>query len=110
MFHEMPLRYAVLLEERRDPTACVITVHNLVHFKDDIKRFSGLENYSCWTKERAVRRYVRQCSNCKNIECTFASTESRCEFIKMRSEQVFQAYDPHCANEELVRRRLSLHR
>ena len=54
-FHEMALRYAVLLEERRGPTACVIIVHNLLHFKDDIKRFSGLDNYSCWTKERAVR-------------------------------------------------------
>jgi len=33
-FHEMALRYAVLLEERRGPTSCVIIVHNLLHFKD----------------------------------------------------------------------------
>ena len=98
----MALRYAVLLEERRGPTACVIIVHNLLHFKDDIKRFSGLDNYSCWTKERAVRRYVGQSSNCKNIECTFASSECRREFIKMLREQECEVYDPHCANEDLV--------
>ena len=49
-----------------------------------------------------MRRYVRQSCNCKKIECTFASAESRREFIKMRSKQEFQPYDPHCANEQLV--------
>ena len=93
-FHEMALRYAVLLEERRGPTFSVIIVHNLLHFKDDIRKFSGLDNYSCWTKERAVRRYIK--------ECTFASSEARREFIKMRKEQEGQGYDPHCVNEELV--------
>ena len=58
-FHKIALQYAVLLEERRGPTACVMIVHNLLNFKDDIRRFSGLDSYSCWTKERAVRRYVR---------------------------------------------------
>lgn len=62
-FHEITLRCAVLLEERKGPTKCVIIVHNLLHFKDDITRFSGLDNYSCWTKETAVKRYVRQSSN-----------------------------------------------
>ncbi len=101
-FHEMALRYAVLLEERRGPTACVMILHNLLHFKDDIRKFSGLDNYSCWTKERAVRRYVKQSSNCKNIECTFAASESRREFIKMKSEQEGQACNPRCVNEQLV--------
>ena len=101
-FHEMALQYAVLLEERRGPTACVIIVHNLLHFKDDIRKFSGLDNYSCWTKERAVRRYIKQSSNCKNIACTFASSEARLQFIKMRKEQEGQGYDLHCVNEELV--------
>ena len=35
-------------------------------------------------------------------EYIFASSESRREFIKIRSEQECQAYDLHCANEELV--------
>ena len=77
-------------------------VHNLLNFKDDIRRFSGLDSYSCWTKERAVRRYVRQSGNCKNIECTFASSECRREFIKMRKEKDGQGYDPLCVNEELI--------
>ena len=98
----MALRYAVLLEERRGPTACVMILHNLLHFKDDIRKFSGLDNYSCWTKERAVRRYVKQSSNCKNIECTFAASESRREFIKMKSGQEGQACNPRCVNEQLV--------
>lgn len=42
-FHEMTLRYAVLLEERRGPTTCVIIVYNLLHFKDDITRLNGLD-------------------------------------------------------------------
>jgi len=76
-FHKMALRYAILLEDRKGPTACTMIVHNLLHFKEDTMNFSGQDNYSCWNKERAVRRYVHQPNNHKNIECTFASNKER---------------------------------
>ena len=62
----------------------VITLHNLLHFKDDIARFSSLDNYSCWTEERAVRRYIVASNNHKNIEITFFLSEGRREFLKLR--------------------------
>ena len=86
MFHRMAIRYAVLLEEHYGPTSCHITLHNLLHFRDDVKNFSGLDNYSCWVQERAVRRYIRQSSNRKNVECTFAATELRREVLKAENE------------------------
>lgn len=82
-FHQVALRYAVLVEEEYGPQGCVITLHNLRHFRDDIQRFSGLDNYSCWVKERAVKRYIRQSNNHKNIEITFAATEVRREVLKI---------------------------
>ena len=86
MFHRMAIRYAVLLEEHYGPTSCHITLHDLLHFRDDIKNFSGLDNYSCWVQERAVRRYIHQSSNHKNIECTFAAAELRREVLKAENE------------------------
>lgn len=85
-FQQMALRYAILLEDRKGPTACTMIVHNLLHFKEDTVNFSGQDNYSCWNKERAVRRYVRQPNNHKNIECTFASNEERREVLKFRKD------------------------
>lgn len=82
----MAIRYAVLLEEHYGPTSCHITLHNLLHFRDDIRNFSGLDNYSCWVQERAVRRYIHQSSNHKNIECTFAAAELRREVLKAENE------------------------
>lgn len=41
-------------------------------------------DYSCWVKERAVKRYIRQSNNHKNIEVTFAATEIRREVLKAR--------------------------
>ena len=101
-FHEMAVRYGALLEENRGPSACPIILHNLLHFKDDIKNFSGLDNYSCWTKERAVKRYINQSSNCKNIECTFASSESRRESLKVMKEKDDQIPNKDHFNENLV--------
>lgn len=46
--------------------------------------FSGQDNYSCWNKERAVGRYVRQPNNHKNIKCTFAATKERREALNFR--------------------------
>lgn len=86
MFHRMAIRYAVLLEEHYGSTSCHITLHNLLHFRDDVKNFSGLDNYSCWVQERAVRRYIYQSSNHKNIECTFAAAELRREVLKAQNE------------------------
>ena len=69
-------------------------IHNLLHFKEDTCNFSGQDNYSCWNKERAVRRYVRQSNNRKNIECTFAATEERREALKFRKESENLGPDP----------------
>ena len=85
-FQEIALRYGILLEDRKGTTACTMIVHNLLHFKEDTMNFSGQDNYSCWNKERAVGRYVRQPNNHKNIECTFAATEERREALKFRRE------------------------
>ena len=95
-FHEMAVCCGVLLEERQGPAVCPVIFHNLLHFKDDIRNFSGLDNYSCWTKERAVKRYIRQPSNCKDIKCTFAGSESRHESLKVKSEQEGQAPNQDC--------------
>ena len=86
-FHKMALRYAVHVEEDWGPQNCLITLHNLQHFKEDIERFSGLDNYSCWVKERAVKRYIRQSNNHKNIEVTFATTEVRREVLRIRRNE-----------------------
>ena len=86
-FHEMCVRYAVLVEESHGVESCVITLHNLLHFKDDIARFSSMDNYSCWTEERAVRRYIIASNNHKNIEITFALSEARREFLKLRESK-----------------------
>lgn len=83
-FHEMCARYVVLVEEAYGVKSCVITLHNLLHFKDDINRFSSVDNYSCWTEERAVRRYILTSNNHNNIEITFALNEARREFLKLR--------------------------
>lgn len=80
----MCVRYAVLEEESLGVENCVITLHNLLHFKDDIAHFSSLDNYSCWTEEWAVRRYILASNNHKNIEITFALSEARREFLKLR--------------------------
>lgn len=85
-FDKMALRYSVLVEEKYGPKSCHVYLHNLLHIKEDINRFSGLDNYSCWVQERAVQRYVSQSSNCKNIEATFAGTEIRREVLKVKSE------------------------
>lgn len=86
VFNNMALRYAVLKEERYGVTSCVITLHNLLHYREDIQHFGGLDNYSCWVQERAVRRYINQSNNHKNVECTFAATEVRREMLKVREE------------------------
>ena len=93
-FHDMLARYTILLEEECGITNCVITLHSLTHLKEDIRNFAGTDNYSCWNKERAVRRYIKQSNNCKNIECTFAAAEIRREVIKFHKEPRNILLDP----------------
>lgn len=86
VFHCRSRRYAILREERYGVTSCVITLHNLLHYKEDITNFGGLDNFSCWSQERAVRRYINQANNHKNIECSFAVSEVRREVLKGKYE------------------------
>ena len=44
-FHLIAIRYGVLLEEYYGPTACHITLHTLLLFKEDVANFGGLDNY-----------------------------------------------------------------
>jgi hypothetical protein len=83
-FHEMCLRYGSLIEETHGLNKCVITLHSLLHFYEDIQLFSSMDNYSCWTEERAVHHFIRKSNNHKNIEVTFALSEARRELLKIR--------------------------
>lgn len=83
-FHEMCLRYGTLIEETDGVNKCVITLHSILYFYEDIQRFGSLDNYSCWTEERAVHNYINKSNNCKNIEVTFALSELRQELLKIR--------------------------
>ena len=83
-FHEMCVRYVVLVEESSGIENCVSTLYNLLHFKDDTTRFSSLDDYSCWTEKRTVRQHILASNNHKNIEITFALSEAKREFLKLR--------------------------
>lgn len=56
--------------------------YNLVHLLEDIDRFSSPDNFWCYSFERAVRKYIENSTNKKNIEQTFANAEARREFLK----------------------------
>ena len=56
-------RHNILTEESEGTKSCVISLHNLIHLIDDIKRFSCPDNYWCYTFERAVHKYVERSSN-----------------------------------------------
>ena len=86
LLERLILRHNVLTEEREGMKSCVITLHNLLHIPDDIRRFSTPDNYWCFTFERAVKSYVQRSSNSKNIENTFAQAECRREFLKFRPD------------------------
>lgn len=75
-------RHNILTEEVHGSKGCVISLHNLVHLVDDIKRYSCPDNYWCYSFERAVHNYVERSSNSKNLELTFAKAESRREVLK----------------------------
>ena len=67
-FEHLSWRYCILMEEHYGTQACVINLHNLSHFHEDISRFSAPDNYWCTQFERAVSRYVQQSSNRKHLE------------------------------------------
>lgn len=65
-------RHNILTEESEGIKSCVVTLHNL-HLP--------LDNFWCYSFERAVKKYVERSSNCKSIESTFAVAECRREFL-----------------------------
>ena len=85
-FRHLSWRYCILYEEQYGAGACVINLHNLTHLPDDIHRFSAPDNFWCFEFERAVKRYVKQSSNRKHIEKSFARRESQREFLKFQQD------------------------
>lgn len=79
-------KYCIFVEEAYGDLECVITLHSLTHVPEDVMRFGSPDNYWCFQCERAVGRYVKQTSNKKGIEKTFAQKESQREFIKIWSK------------------------
>ena len=80
--YKLSWRLNILVEEVEGLKMCTISMHNLLHIHEDIKRFSATDNYWCAVFERAVKGYIKRASNCKGIEKTFAFAESRREFLK----------------------------
>lgn len=75
-------QHNILTEESEGTKSCVVTHHNLLYLPKDITNFSSLDNYWCYSFERAVKKYVERSSNCENLETTFANAECRREFLK----------------------------
>ena len=76
-FKQLCWKYCILVEEAYGESECVITLHSLTHVAEDIMRFGSPGNYWCFQYERAVGRYVKQTSNRKGVEKTFARKESQ---------------------------------
>ena len=79
----------ILTEASEGLRSCVVTLHNLLHLPEDIANFSTLDNFWCYSFERAVKKYVERSSNCKNLESTFAVAECRREFLKFFNPSPF---------------------
>ena len=82
LFRNVAWRHNILVEETFGLEACVITEHNLIHVADDISRFSSPDNYWVFDLERAVKRYVNQSTNHRNIEKTYSDNEARREVLQ----------------------------
>ena len=76
----------IFTEEVHGGKSCVISLHNLIHLTDNIRRFYCPENYLCCTFERAVHTYVERSSNKKHMELTFTKAVSRRELLKLLIE------------------------
>lgn len=83
LFENVAWRHNILSEETFGLSACVITEHNLIHVSEDIYRFSSPDNYWVFDLERAVKRYVNQSTNHKNIEKTYSSNKVRREVLQI---------------------------
>ena len=82
-FHNLTLKFNTLVEEQQGLEMCVVTNHNLEHFKEDLHRFSASDNTWCYVFERAVKKYKHHSNNCKGFEITFAAAEARRELLKV---------------------------
>ena len=82
MHQKLAQRLNVLIEESQGLEMCTISVHNMLHIHEDIKNFSSCDNYWCAVFERAVKHYIKSCTNCKEVESTFSKAESRREYLK----------------------------
>ena len=80
-------RHNILTEETEGARSCVISLHNLIHLIEDIRRFSSPDNVWCYVYERAVHTYIERSSNMKNLELTFAKAQSRREVLKFMPSQ-----------------------
>ena len=76
----------ILNEEVHGGKSCVISLHNLIHLTDNIRRFCSPDNYWCCTFDRAVHTYVERSSNKKHMELTFTKAVSRTELLKLLTE------------------------
>ena len=80
IFKKLSIRHLILSEEQVGLQQCHVTLHNLIHLPDDVIRFGPPDNFWCFSFERAVKRFVHQKTNSKNIELSFAKAECRREF------------------------------
>ena len=87
LLENMIWRYCILSKETLGISSCVISLHNMIHIPDDIRRFGSSDNYWCYVFERVVHNYVEKSSNKKNLELTFAKSESRRELFKFLSQK-----------------------
>lgn len=101
--YKLSARFNILVEEFQGLNMCVITNHNLLHIPEDIKRFSGTDNFWCFPFERAVKKYTSRSSNCKHIEVTYARAEARREFLKANKLSETQKIEPEKVNAEFSR-------
>ena len=76
----------ILTEQVHGGKSCVISLHNLIHLTDNIRRFCSPDNYWCCIFERAVHTYVERSSNKKHMELTFTKAVSRTELLKLLTE------------------------
>ena len=51
-------RHNILTEETEGARSCVISLHNLIHLVEDIRRFSSPDDVWCYVYERAVHTYI----------------------------------------------------
>ena len=81
LFIKLAWHHNILVEEVFGLEACVVTELNLIHVADDMYRFSS-PDYWVFDLERAVKRYVNQSTNRRNIEKMYSDNETRREVLQ----------------------------